>query len=851
MKFVENPTPFIENFFKEARARHGNFISTIISKYIKTANKIEKCKLDIRFNQTCLDNDKLPNYTRINLPNDQLSKSDIIPKFRRNLLKKEIRNKTTSKRNLEKELQKLTNQLFDLSPEEWLCIINITNLRINKLTKQTNKSHERKLKKLNIKINTNIQVDPKNINKSRNRIGEVESVNNNETVFNLSKRMLNDVEKEVLNKGLKYGIKSKRVDTYEILSRFEQLAQSLNNLTIYEDTDSRKAQLDSKNVFLSNLQSMAFEFIELSKEATDHLTDEERKALEELAKDKTIIITKADKGNAVVIQDVEDYRKKISEILEKDGKFKQLLSDETQKREKRLQNYLRTLKKDKKISEETYKKITPCGSRAGVLYGLPKIHKDNAPLRPIISAVKTYNYQLAKFLAEKLKPILEGEFMLKDTFDFVNKVSKIEPGEDQTMASFDVESLFTNVPTLETIELILDAVYKDNGKFEGLEKEDLRTLLTICVQQSHFQFNGKFYDQIDGVSMGSPLGPLFANVFMSYLEKKYMRRLQELGVLKWYRYVDDVFAVLNNNTNGPDILRFLNGLHPNIKFTVEHEENKRIAFLDTTVVRKTSGYHTTLYRKKTFTGVYLNWTSLTSRKYKLSLIYCLLDRIWKICSLEDDRKLEIRKLKEILKRNEYPEEIIEHEINKFLKNRSEPTNEHDNVENTMTTVQRAKKYITLPYSGEEAEDFAIRLKKLVERNFPQVDMKVAFKTPNEVGKLFPFKDRVKEPFKQSLVVYKITCQTCKADYIGKTERILQHRINEHKKSTKSALMQHIKENPRHKIDYENIEILDRAESDFKLRLKEMLHINKRKPILNTQLNCQFNSQVNTLIIAKH
>ena len=102
--------------------------------------------------------------------------------------------------------------------------------------------------------------------------------------------------------------------------------------------------------------------------------------------------------------------------------------------------------------------------------------------------------------------------------------------------SFDVESLFTNVPTKKTIDIILDMVYTDDVKlFHNLTRNELKKLLIICTHESHFQFNGKFNDQIDGVAMGSPLGPLFANVFMSHFERKHMERMKELG-LKWMAY---------------------------------------------------------------------------------------------------------------------------------------------------------------------------------------------------------------------------------------------------------------------------------------------------------------------------
>ena len=81
------------------------------------------------------------------------------------------------------------------------------------------------------------------------------------------------------------------------------------------------------------------------------------------------------------------------------------------------------------------------------MYGLPKIHKTGTPIRPIISAVKTYNYDLAKYLDQILKPLIDQEYMLKETNDFVNRIASIDVNSDRYLVSFDVESLFTNVPT--------------------------------------------------------------------------------------------------------------------------------------------------------------------------------------------------------------------------------------------------------------------------------------------------------------------------------------------------------------------------------------------------------------------
>jgi len=162
--------------------------------------------------------------------------------------------------------------------------------------------------------------------------------------------------------------------------------------------------------------------------------------------------------------------------------------------------------------------------------------------------------------------------------------------------------------------------------------------------------------------------------------------------------------------------------------------------------------------------------------------------------------------------------------------------------------QKICRYIVLPFVNKKAEDFAKRLKNLIRDNFKQVDFNVAFKSPRTIGDLFPYKDQTKNVVDKSLVVYKLNCKVCGAEYIGKTERILCHRLKEHKNDSKSACHQHILANPDHEMDYNGIEIIDKADNDFKLRIKELLQILKRKPELNKQLNSQSKYDIKTILI---
>ena len=87
------------------------------------------------------------------------------------------------------------------------------------------------------------------------------------------------------------------------------------------------------------------------------------------------------------------------------------------------------------------------------------------------------------------------------------------------MASLDVEALFTNISFEETINICVELAFNDSDKVEGMHKDQLRTLLSLATKKSLILFNGSYYKQIDGVTMGSPLGPKFADIFSATMRE--------------------------------------------------------------------------------------------------------------------------------------------------------------------------------------------------------------------------------------------------------------------------------------------------------------------------------------------
>ena len=153
----------------------------------------------------------------------------------------------------------------------------------------------------------------------------------------------------------------------------------------------------------------------------------------------------------------------------------------------------------------------------------------------------------------------------------------------------------------------------------SITKKELKKLFFFATSQTHFIFNGKFYNQIDGVAMGYPLAPVLANIFMRFYESKWLNEYS-LNKSKFYlRYVEDILAAFDKEQDSLNFLNFLNKRYPNIKFTIAKQINHSIAFLDVF----TSGINDqnlTLqtYHKSTYTGLLLNFESFTSFSYKIS-----------------------------------------------------------------------------------------------------------------------------------------------------------------------------------------------------------------------------------------
>ena len=195
------------------------------------------------------------------------------------------------------------------------------------------------------------------------------------------------------------------------------------------------------------------------------------KAIYQLKRRDDIVITKPDKGSGVVIMDKSENLRLLSEAsINNTTKFRVVDPERPDTSGRPPKHYHPLLQKEKNL-ESTVRRILPkpiadslrsTGSRLAHLYGLPKTHKERLAMRPILSATQTYNYGLAKCLEEKLQPLFYKQYTITYTFEFADEIRVLQITNDDILVSYDVSSLFTNVPLEETIQILADKAFTNN-----------------------------------------------------------------------------------------------------------------------------------------------------------------------------------------------------------------------------------------------------------------------------------------------------------------------------------------------------------------------------------------------------
>jgi hypothetical protein len=316
------------------------------------------------------------------------------------------------------------------------------------------------------------------------------------------------------------------------------------------------------------------------------------------------------------VLNTDDYKHKVTSLVE-DTSYRKLDKYATEKTERKTARLL----KNSSLTEDIKKQLLPSGSRPPRLYGLRKIHKVGVPLRPTVNNIGAATYKLSKYLTSLLNQLTgKSTHHVRNSLQFVQTLNSLRV-QPEDMVSFDVVPLFIKVPISDTLQIL-------GQHFE----ENLLVLFRHVLTSTYFCFEGQFFEQTDGVAMGSPLSPVVANFFMEDFEKRAIEQATNKPTC-WFRYVDDTFVIWQHGQEKlTEFLSHLNSLHDNIQFVTEKEEDGHLQFLDIDIYRKPNGsLGHRVYRKPTHTTLYLHHNSHHHPSYKISLLTSLIHGATAIC----------------------------------------------------------------------------------------------------------------------------------------------------------------------------------------------------------------------------
>ena len=389
-------------------------------------------------------------------------------------------------------------------------------------------------------------------------------------------------------------------------------------------------------------------------------------------------------------------------------------------------------------------------------------------------------------------------------------------GEDKLIFTMDISSLYTVIPNSEGLQAL--RYFFDQRTVTEPSSETLLRLAELVLTLNCFSFAGNYYKQINGVAMGTKMGPSYANLFVGYIEHQFFNQYDGPKPDLYGRYIDDCIGAISSS--GEELNRFItsvNSFHPALTYTWEISETS-LAFLDIKVSISGNGLCTSVHYKPTDSHSYLLHSSSHPSHVKNSIPYSQFLRLRRLCSDDSDFSNKSKEMCQFFEKRGYPASVIQaahhraQQIDRQSALQTSQKEKNDRIPFTLTFHPRnnpvkaiiLNNFKILQNDPETGAIFSqpplISFKRdknvgnfLVRSAFKTIEKPGTFKCARSRCKTCPFvqnADKISGP-KRSVkitdrftctsanVIYCITCTLCKKLYIGETGRRLGDRFREH------------------------------------------------------------------------
>ena len=511
------------------------------------------------------------------------------------------------------------------------------------------------------------------------------------TVINLSSTILTEDQQRVLSLGPKFCPTPRSLDTQQLNEDVQEGCRKLRLKEIHYDPEKpsseppkfykpsgyspsrgRDSGLDA---YCDTLQTYTENYISTTHHR-NNMKKSDRKAMQELrtmVQTRQVRISTADKGGAVVVQNLEDYLSEADRQLSNQNHYRAVTHNPTVQIAKQSNEIVNSLHSQGHIDTHTHNwALTDTKNvRSHIFYHLPKVHKtlQNPPGRPIVSGTNGPTEKLSRIIDHWLQDsVTQLPSYIKDSTDMLQTIQHWNmqhgPFQDVTLVTIDVISLYTNIPHADMVQALHHfCEHTHSSKIPSIDI--LIQAVQHVLSNNFFTFEDQTFQQIQGTAMGTPMAPAIANLFMGWLESKILKDSpfhieQDL----WKRYIDDIFVLWTHSEKDLQTFTdFLNSLHPTIKFTVTSSTIK-LPFLDILIKLEAGKLETELYTKPTDSHSYLHYSSAHPTHCKNNVPYSQFLRIRRLCSQHSDFLIHCSDLTQHLRNRGYPKHIVEKAFNK-------------------------------------------------------------------------------------------------------------------------------------------------------------------------------------------
>ena len=368
-----------------------------------------------------------------------------------------------------------------------------------------------------------------------------ESMPRKQVVYNNSSKKLSPKQEKLLELGLSFAITPKKFPLLEYIAATENLCKSLEDC---EDDESMEKAQKIRNIVIHHMKKG------MGMKIKENLSSDDKKLIQDIVNDPSIVICPADKGKAIVIEDRDTYLSKMQQQIEDGDYILEKRKEKTllDKLHKKLIKQLKIMDIDLDDFKEKRKYLVSAPV-LGHMYLLIKVHKKNFPGRAVVSQIDDPTYKICKILTDILNPIaVNGQSFVENSYDLKKTLEKIQVDKDDIQASFDVVALYPSIPIDKALDCVRERLQNDETLAARTEwkPDDIVNLLKICLETHFKTLDGRIFTQTDGTPIGKSISGPIADIYMNWFEEQYVFNDSNpfrKNLKIWKRSRDDVYPL--------------------------------------------------------------------------------------------------------------------------------------------------------------------------------------------------------------------------------------------------------------------------------------------------------------------